>query len=146
MCIDKKNFTMNHFIPFKPYIINAFYNWAIDDNKTPYIQVSKSHTNDVPSYLKDNDFLVLRLHNDSAYNLKFSIDSIEFLAYFKGFPYELKIPYQNIRSIFCKETRYGLNFDTEENIYEQKSLNNEHETINDKQRAKFTLIQGGKTE
>ena len=64
----------------------------------------------------------------------------------KGFPYELKIPYQNIRSIFCKETRYGLNFDTEENIYEQKSLNSEHETINDKQRVKFTLIQGGKTE
>lgn len=130
--------------PFKPHIVNAFYNWALEDNKTPYIQVNKKSDNVIPIHLENNDYIILRLHSDSVYNLVFSSDYINFLAYFNGEPFQLSIPYQNIRSIFCKENNYGLNFDSEENIYEQKSFsmdaNDEILTVS----PKLKIIKGGK--
>ena len=135
---------MNNEKPFKPYIVNAFYNWALDNNKTPYIQVSKDLNNKLPSYLKEQPFLIFRLHSDSINNLEFSENSLDFIAYFKGYPYEITIPYQNIRSIFCKENSYGLNFDIEENIYEDKNPNTYNDFVNKKSnKTKLTLIEGG---
>lgn len=131
--------------PFKPYIVNAFYNWALENHTTPYINVSKSIDNVVPEYLKNNASIILRLHNDSVYNLVFSADNLYFLAYFNGEPFQVCIPYSNIRSIFCKETNYSLNFDIEENIYEQKNKNNHPPTTEDNlSQHKFKVILGGK--
>lgn len=132
--------------PFKPYIINAFYNWALEDKKTPYIKVNKNSDNIIPNHLKGNDYIILRLHSDSVYNLVFSTDHINFLAYFNGEAFQLAIPYINIRTIFCKENNYGLNFDIEENIYEQKlsSINENDDTLRVK--TKLKIIKGRKDE
>lgn len=133
--------------PFKPYIINAFYTWALEDKKTPYIKVAKNSENIIPKHLENNLFIILRLHNDSVYNLVFSADKLYFLAYFNDEPFQVCIPYSNIKSIFCKETNYGLNFDSDENIYEQKATSPLDEYLSiegHSKRGSFKVIKGGK--
>lgn len=95
---------------FKPYLINAFYTWAMDINFTPLIEVSNASKNKVPDSLKSKDTIIFNIHPSSVRNLIFGKDFIEFEARFSGEPCGLSIAHDTIKKIFSKEDGYGLEF------------------------------------
>lgn len=95
---------------FKPYLINAFYTWAMDINFTPLIEVSSTSKNKIPEMLKDKETIIFNIHPSSVKNLIFGKDFIQFEARFSGESCNLSISHQSIKKIFSKEDGYGLEF------------------------------------
>lgn len=116
----KKN-KLEYIKTFKPYIVNAFYIWSLDINKTPLIEVVKSVKNKIPSFLEGKDNLVFNIHPTSVRNLIFSKDTINFEAIFNEEIYVISIHNESIKRLFHKEEEYEFDF---EKIPEFKSESN----------------------
>lgn len=113
---------MNNSKTFKPYIIHSFYTWALENYRTPHICIESYMVTINPPYSYESPYLTLKMHPDSIRNLIFSIDTLYFTTFFNGLPYAMEIPYSSIRKIFCKDTKYGFDFDSEDRIIEQKGI------------------------
>ena len=94
---------------FKPYLINAFYTWAMDINFTPLIEVSNSSINKIPANLKDKENIIFNIHPGSIRNLIFGKDCIEFEAKFGGEAHNLSIYHKTIKKITEDIERFSFN-------------------------------------
>lgn len=103
----------------KPYIINAFYTWAIDVGYSPIIEITKSDNNDLPDFIKNKPVFNLNIHPSSIRSMVFNKENIILEAFFKNNAFILKIDYQSISKIFNDEDGYGLEFDI--NDFEKNS-------------------------
>ena len=110
---------------FKPYLINAFYTWAIDTGFTPLIEVEFHQDNQIPESLEDKNPIVFNIHPAATRNLIFSKDFIEFEAKFSNQLQKLSINNKSITRIFSKEDGYGLEF----KIFEEINQHNDSPEI-----------------
>ena len=97
----------------KPYIINAFYTWAIDLGLTPLIEVIFNPNQKIPSYFYTNNQILLNIHPDATRNLVFGKDTIEFQAKFNSETIEVSISHNDIFRIANKEDGYSMDFELE---------------------------------
>ncbi len=101
---------MSHDKTLKPYLVEAFYKWSLEQNLTPLIEVSEDYYNALPEHVKRQQTVILNVHPDATHDLKFIKQQIEFEAIFSGDNFRVKITYESIQKIFVKEDGYGLEF------------------------------------
>ena len=104
---------MKHLNTLKPYLVNAFYTWAIDVNKTPLIEIAPYHKNILPEDLKNKENIVINIHPNAILNMILSKENMKFETIFLDENFNVTIYYESIRQIFCKEDTYGLEFEIE---------------------------------
>lgn len=101
---------MSHDKTLKPYLVEAFYKWSLDQNLTPLIEVSEDYYNALPEHVKRQQTVILNIHPDATHDLRFIKQQLEFEAIFSGDNFRVKISYESIQKIFVKEDGYGLEF------------------------------------
>lgn len=100
----------------KPYLIDAFRNWIIDSNHTPYILVNADGAQVPPSRVK-NGKIVLNISHTSTNLYCANAEALAFDARFGGVSFSIFIPMKNIIAIYPKELPeegyFFESFDTE---------------------------------
>lgn len=124
----------------KPYLINAFYTWAIDNRLTPLIEIENHPDNQIPALLNDKDTIMFNIHTSSTRNLIFSKDGISFDAQFSNQLENLSISHKHIKRIFTKEDGCGLEFQTFEDPDHVAPLTQNSELKPIKQKKHLILV------
>lgn len=94
----------------KPYLIEAFYKWCIDNNLTPFIKVESSLNNKIPKEFEKELFYILNISPFAINNFIFDNLGLSFETSFNHIMYNVFISYDSILSIFTKENGNGLEF------------------------------------
>lgn len=114
-------------IPFKPYLIRAFYEWTVDNGQTPYIVAKPGAYARVPrQYVKD-EHIVLDIGPEATAALHMDNDGISFKARFDGKPMDVYLPIENIAGIYPQELgpEEMMPFETSEPVREPASTDSE---------------------
>lgn len=94
----------------KPYLMVAFYTWAMDSDIVPILEVKKHPNNIVPDDLKKKEKILFSIHPNSVTHLIFGKNSVQFYAKFKGNSFHTTISNEAVSKIFNKDNGNGLEF------------------------------------
>jgi stringent starvation protein B len=101
-------------IPQKPYFIRAMYDWIVDNEWTPYIQVDVNWPGaEVPQQFVEDGTIVLNISPMATRNLNLGNDEISFRARFQGEDRQVRFPPEAVLAIFARETGQGMPFPPE---------------------------------
>lgn len=99
----------------RPYLIRAFYDWIVDNQKTPYILVNANFPGvQVPLQHVNNGQIVLNISPSATRGLLLENDRIVFTARFSGQSEQLFFPPQAVLELYAKENGVGISFPPEE--------------------------------
>lgn len=98
----------------KPYIINAFYSWSLDNGNTPLIEFTDHKENLIPKHIISSGIAIISIHPDYIQNMILGKDNMQFEAFFNGQPFSVNMHYDSVTKIFNKEDGHGLEFDNNE--------------------------------
>ncbi len=106
---------MQPMTPNRPYLLQAYYDWLMDNDLTPHVVVDASvpGTQVPQQYVKDGQ-IVLNITSTAVGNLQIGHDFIEFNARFGGVPQQVVLPMAAIVAIYARENGAGTVFDTED--------------------------------
>ncbi len=112
------------FIPKRPYLLRAMYEWIVDNGMTPHILVdARSNRVSVPrQYVKDGN-IVLNISPTAANGLMMRNDEVTFNARFGGKAHSIWLPMWSIMAIYARETQEWVSFPPEE--YAELAINDE---------------------
>ncbi|MEQ8954630.1 MAG: ClpXP protease specificity-enhancing factor [Gammaproteobacteria bacterium] len=98
----------------RPYIIQALYDWILDNECTPYILVNAYQAGvEVPQeHVKDGQ-IILNISPMAVKALQIGKDEICFDGRFAGIPKQVRVPVRGVLGIYAKENGQGMIFDTE---------------------------------
>ncbi|MDG6882522.1 Stringent starvation protein B homolog [Phocoenobacter uteri] len=106
--------------PLRPYLFNAYYNWIIDNNNTPYILVNAEYLNtDVPKEYINEGRIILSLSPTAIGKYIADEDAISFDARFGGMLRDIYIPFGAMIALYAQETGDGVMFQEEEYFSEE---------------------------
>ncbi len=95
----------------KPYLIRAFYEWIVDNGKTPYIVVDATDKDaQLPLEYVEDGKIILNIAPQAIKNLNMSNDWIDFLARFSGKSIAIFIPPKAVLAIYAMENGRGMVF------------------------------------
>jgi stringent starvation protein B len=98
-------------ISTKPYLVRALFEWCNDSGYTPYVAVAVGENVVVPfEYVKDGE-IVLNVSPLATNRLSIGNELLEFQARFGGVAREVRVPVENIRAIYARETGQGMAFE-----------------------------------
>lgn len=99
----------------RPYLVNAFYNWIVDNGCTPYLMVNALRDGvKVPEeFVKDGE-IVLNVKPEAVRELVLGKRRISFQATFGGVEQELIVPVVAVRAIYAMENGEGMMFGDDE--------------------------------
>lgn len=106
---------MKPMTPNRPYLLQAYYDWLMDNELTPHVVVDAyvPGTQVPQQYVKDGQ-IVLNIMSSAVGNLQIGHDFIEFNARFGGVPQQVLLPMASIVAIYARENGAGTVFDQEE--------------------------------
>ncbi len=106
---------MKPMTPNRPYILQAYYDWLMDNDLTPHVVVDAyvPGTQVPQQYVKDGQ-IVLNIISSAVGNLQIGHDFIEFNARFGGVPQQVILPMASIVAIYARENGAGTVFEPEE--------------------------------
>lgn len=106
---------MKPMTPNRPYLLQAYYDWLMDNELTPHVVVDAyvPGTQVPQQYVKDGQ-IVLNITASAVGNLQIGHDAIEFSARFGGVPQQVILPMASIVAIYARENGAGTVFDQEE--------------------------------
>ncbi|MCE9677624.1 ClpXP protease specificity-enhancing factor [Shewanella sp. AS1] len=106
---------MKSMTPNRPYLLQAYYDWLMDNELTPHVVVDAfvPGTQVPQQYVKDGQ-IVLNIASGAVGNLQIGHDFIEFNARFGGVPQQVILPMASIIAIYARENGAGTVFDQEE--------------------------------
>ncbi|MCG9697514.1 ClpXP protease specificity-enhancing factor [Shewanella sp. Isolate11] len=106
---------MKPMTPNRPYLLQAYYDWLMDNELTPHVVVDAyvPGTQVPQQYVKDGQ-IVLNITSSAVGNLQIGHDFIEFNARFGGVPQQVVLPMAAIVAIYARENGAGTVFDQEE--------------------------------
>ncbi|MBM25106.1 MAG: hypothetical protein CL760_05385 [Chloroflexi bacterium] len=95
--------------PLNKFFINALYDWVIESNGVPYIEVNvKALGVIIPPQFHEQDKIIFNISMDAAPNLNVSDDGVSFSARFGGKSEDIFLPLHSILSLFDNETKSGM--------------------------------------
>jgi len=98
----------------KPYLIRALYDWIVDNDWTPYIQVDADWPGvEVPRQFVEDGTIVLNIGPLATRNLVLDNAEIRFQARFQGEERIVRFPPSAVLAIFARETGQGMPFPPE---------------------------------
>lgn len=83
----------------KPYLIEAVYQWCLDNSIGTYIEIKEN-----------NNFKLFDISSNYIANLIFEEEGISFITKISKQEQQLFIGYENITKIFSKQGNHGLDF------------------------------------
>lgn len=96
----------------KPYLVNALYQWIVDNNCTPYVLVDAYHQGvEVPQEFVRDGQIVLNVSPSAVVQLSIDNQGMRFNARFAGIPMDVYAPLAAIMGIYAKENGQGMMFD-----------------------------------
>lgn len=103
-----------HMSSSKPYLMNALYQWIVDNQCTPYVLVDAFAAGvEVPQdFVKDGQ-IVLNIAPQAVVQLSIDNQGIKFNARFAGIPVDIRAPLSAILGIYAKENGQGMMFDVD---------------------------------
>ncbi len=106
---------MKPMTPNRPYLLQAYYDWLMDNELTPHVVVDAyvPGTQVPQQYVKDGQ-IVLNITSGAVGNLQIGHDFIEFNARFGGVPQQVILPMASIVAIYARENGAGTVFEPEE--------------------------------
>ncbi|BAJ00464.1 ClpXP protease specificity-enhancing factor [Shewanella violacea] len=106
---------MKPMTPNRPYLLQAYYDWLMDNDLTPHVVVDAyvPGTQVPQQYVKDGQ-IVLNITSTAVSNLQIGHDFIEFNARFGGVPQQVVLPMAAIVAIYARENGAGTVFDMED--------------------------------
>ncbi|MDG1293164.1 MAG: ClpXP protease specificity-enhancing factor [Pseudomonadales bacterium] len=98
----------------KSYLVNALYQWIVDNHCTPYVLVDAYAANvEVPQdYVKDGQ-IVLNIAPSAIGDLLIDKKGVSFNARFGGIPMDIFAPMQSVLGIYARENGQGMMFEPE---------------------------------
>ena len=110
---DSKKPTMSS---SKPYLINALYQWIVDNKCTPYVLVDAYRPGvEVPQDFVKEGQIVLNVAPQAVMQLSIDNQGMRFNARFAGIPMDVYAPLSALLGIYAKENGQGMMFDTGQN-------------------------------
>lgn len=101
--------------PSRPYLLEALYEWIIDNNCTPYIAVNAKYEGAiVPQEFARGGQIILNITPSAIHKFHLGREVLQFSARFSGVSRNLYIPIPAITAIYAKETGAGMVFPTDE--------------------------------
>ena len=99
----------------KPYLIRSFYDWIVDNQKTPYILVDADYPGiQVPKEHVRQGRIVLNISPTATRGLLLENDRIVFTARFSGQTEQIFVAPNAVLEIYAKENGRGIAFAIEE--------------------------------
>ncbi|MBT8149480.1 MAG: ClpXP protease specificity-enhancing factor [Gammaproteobacteria bacterium] len=96
----------------KPYLINALYQWIVDNKCTPYVLVDAYRPGvEVPQEFVKEGQIVLNVAPQAVVQLTIDNQGMRFNARFGGIPMDVYAPLSAILGIYAKENGQGMMFD-----------------------------------
>lgn len=101
--------------PNRPYLLQAYYDWLMDNELTPHVVVDAyvPGTQVPQQYVKDGQ-IVLNITSSAVGNLQIGHEYIEFNARFGGVPQQVVLPMAAIVAIYARENGAGTVFEVED--------------------------------
>lgn len=98
----------------RPYIIRAMYDWIVDNDWTPHLQVDANYPGiTVPQEYAQDGVIVLNVTPSAVVGLSMENDWFSFKARFKGIETSLGFPPEAVLAIFARENGQGMPFPPE---------------------------------
>ncbi|MBD3612161.1 MAG: ClpXP protease specificity-enhancing factor [Hydrogenovibrio crunogenus] len=98
----------------RPYMIRALFDWIVDNEWTPHLQVDANYPGiQVPMEFAQDGVIVLNVHPDAVREIQFANDWFFFKARFQGIEREIGFPPEAVLAIFARENGQGMPFPTE---------------------------------
>ncbi|TBR44804.1 ClpXP protease specificity-enhancing factor [Marinomonas agarivorans] len=102
-------------IPKRSYLLNAAYEWVVDNDMTPYLLVDATHSDAVvPVEFVQDGKIVLNISMNAVRNLLMDKVAVSFEARFSGKPMQVYVPIQAALAVYAKEDGDGLFFPEED--------------------------------
>ncbi|MDP8033689.1 ClpXP protease specificity-enhancing factor [Pasteurella atlantica] len=129
--------------PLRPYLYNAYYNWILDSDNTPYLLVNTEYPDvDVPKEFITEGRIILNLSPRSIGQYTIDDEAVSFSTRFNGMLRDLYIPLGSIIALYAQETSEGIMFQEEEYYNEENYTNRQtsQTEIKAKRNSKLKLV------
>ena len=101
--------------PSRPYLLNALYEWILDNHCTPYVAVNALYEGTiVPQEFVKGGQIILDIQPSAVHKFSLGKEVMQFSARFGGVSRDLYIPIPAITAIYAKETGGGMVFPVNE--------------------------------
>ncbi|MDG6773961.1 ClpXP protease specificity-enhancing factor [Thiomicrorhabdus sp. ZW0627] len=98
----------------RPYIIRAMYEWMVDNEWTPHVQVDANYPGiTVPQQFAQEGVIVLNIAPSAVVGLELKNDWFQFMARFQGVEQRVGFPPEAVLAIFARENGQGMPFPAE---------------------------------
>lgn len=98
----------------RPYMIRAMYDWIVDNQWTPHIQVDANYPGvQVPQEFVQEGIIVLNVHPEAVRDLEMANDWFFFKARFQGVEREIGFFPEAVLAVFARENGQGMPFPPE---------------------------------
>ena len=92
----------------RPYLLNAFYEWIVDCDCTPYIAVDAHHSGvEVPQEFVTDGQIVLNIAPRAVSNFELNHQFVAFTTRFGGIPIDIMVPVSAVMGIYAHENGQG---------------------------------------
>lgn len=101
----------------RPYLIRAMFDWIVDNEWTPHLQVDANYSGiQIPRQFVQDSVIVLNIHPDAVRQLELNNDWFSFKARFQGVEQEVSFPPEAVLGVFARENGQGMPFPKEAHI------------------------------
>lgn len=109
------NHDIEHMSSSKPYLIRAFYEWIVDNEKTPYLVLNADYPGArVPRQYIENGRIVLNISMSAVDALVMDNAKVQFKASFGGVQQIVLAPIAAVMAIYARENGKGMIFAEDE--------------------------------
>ncbi len=98
----------------RPYLLRALYEWILDSDEVPNILVDTEVAGVIvpKEYVQDGQ-IVLNISPTAVKDLSLGNDYVMCFGRFFGRNFEIVLPIESIRAIYCRDSGQGLAFEDE---------------------------------
>ncbi|MDE3933740.1 ClpXP protease specificity-enhancing factor, partial [Glaesserella parasuis] len=97
--------------PLRPYLYQAYYNWILDNENTPYLLINSEYVDtDVPQEFVRDGKIILNISPRSIGQYVVTDEAISFNARFQGIARGVYIPFGAVEAIYAQENGDGVMF------------------------------------
>jgi len=98
----------------RPYLLQALYDWIVDQGHVPHIVVDASVPNtQVPQQHVQDGQIQLNVSPSAVRNFLMDRSALSFEARFAGTPFQIYVPMRAVVAVFDRDTGSGMAFEAE---------------------------------
>lgn len=107
----------------KPYLLRAFYEWIVDNDKTPFLVLNAEFPGvRVPQKYVENGRIILNVAAKAVQNLMLENNRVEFQTCFDGVATRILAPLGAVMAIYARENGKGMIFSDEDEGIDQEDM------------------------